>query len=238
MPTTLHPTILHFDSIDSTNLEALRQARAGAAEGVCIIAREQTAGRGRLDRKWHSPRDAGLYLSIILRPRFPLTCWPLLTLMSAVAVVDALFKTAGISADIKWPNDIHVNEKKLCGILSETLETQAGPAVIVGIGVNLTCESVPPELASTATSLEHATEKRVSKDHLINELLRAIAERYEMLEADGGREHTIREWCANSSYALDRSVRVSLEGESFAGITRGVENDGALRIETADGTIR
>ncbi len=81
----LHPTILRFDSIDSTNLEAMRQARIGAAEGLCIVARQQTRGRGRLDRTWHSPKDAGLYFSIILRPQIALTAWPLLTLMAALS---------------------------------------------------------------------------------------------------------------------------------------------------------
>src|ERR1051325_11184519 len=87
---SFQPTLLRFDSIDSTNLEALRQARTGAPEGLCIVAREQTAGRGRLDRKWHSPRDSGLYFSVVLRPRFEMSAWPLITLMAALATVEAL----------------------------------------------------------------------------------------------------------------------------------------------------
>src|SRR6267378_560697 len=99
-----NPTILRFDSIDSTNLEAMRQARAGASEGLCIVAREQTKGRGRLDRSWQSPRDAGLYSSLVLRPEIDLNAWPLITLMAALAVCDALLKACGLRADIKWPN--------------------------------------------------------------------------------------------------------------------------------------
>ena len=85
--------ILHFDSIDSTNLEAMRQAKGGAGAGLCIIAREQTRGRGRLDRSWHSPKDAGLYLSIVLRPQFELARWPLINLAAALAVHDTIFRT-------------------------------------------------------------------------------------------------------------------------------------------------
>src|SRR3954468_21140708 len=126
---TLIPTILRFQSIDSTNLEAMRQAKAGAVEGLCIVARTQTRGRGRLDRSWQSPPDAGLYMSLLLRPKFEMNAWPLITLMAALAVRDALVTACSVSADIKWPNDLCVNGKKLCGILAETLETSSGTAL-------------------------------------------------------------------------------------------------------------
>src|SRR5438128_642729 len=123
-------TILRFDSIDSTNFEAMRQARAGADEGLCVIAREQTRGRGRLDRSWHSPKDAGLYFSIVLRPKIEMKTWPLMTLMAALAVSDALMRVCALRVDIKWPNDVYVGNRKLCGILAETTETEVGPAAI------------------------------------------------------------------------------------------------------------
>jgi BirA family biotin operon repressor/biotin-[acetyl-CoA-carboxylase] ligase len=227
--------ILHFDSIDSTNLEAMRQAKAGAGEGLCIIAREQTRGRGRLDRSWHSPKDAGLYLSIVLRPQFELARWPLINLAAALAVHDAIFRTCDLKVDIKWPNDICVRDRKLCGILAETVETEIGVAAIVGIGINLHDEDFPAELKPHTISLRSETGVDVKRDLLVNELLNALSERYEMLRSDSGGEHTIREWCANSSYAFGRMVRVSLGDEHFVGITRGLESDGALRIETAEG---
>jgi BirA family biotin operon repressor/biotin-[acetyl-CoA-carboxylase] ligase len=230
--------ILHFDSIDSTNLEAMRQARAGAPEGRCIIAREQKRGRGRLDRSWHSPKDAGLYLSIVLRPKFQLASWPLLNLAAALAVHDAIFRTCDLKVDIKWPNDVCAPDRKVCGILAETVETEIGLAAVVGIGINLQDENFPPELKPHATSLRSATGIDVNRDLLVSELLKALGERYEMLNSDGGGEHTIREWCANSSYAFDRKVRISLADENIIGITRGLEADGALRIETADGKMK
>lgn len=233
-----HPQILRFDTLDSTNLEAMRQAKAGAREGLCIIAREQTLGRGRLDRTWVSPPDAGLYFSIVLRPRLEINAWPLLTLMSALAVSDALMKTCGLRVDIKWPNDLCMDDRKLCGILAETVETEIGPAAIVGIGINLKADSLPETVRDLATSVEFATGARPDDPQVLAELLKAIGERYDLLQSPQGREHTIREWCASSSYAIGRRVRVALGNDTFDGTTRGLESDGALRVETADGKIR
>jgi BirA family biotin operon repressor/biotin-[acetyl-CoA-carboxylase] ligase len=238
MLATLQPTILRFDSIDSTNLEAMRQAKAGATEGLCVVAREQTQGRGRLDRSWQSPKDAGLYFSIVLRPQMELKAWPLITLMAALAVTDALRKACDLRADIKWPNDICAGDLKLCGILAETVETNAGGAVIVGIGINLSSTGLPEELRQQATTLETVTRRRIDGDRVLAELVTALCDRYELLQSSDGREHTIREWCASSSYAIGRQVRVSLNDQIFEGTTRGLESDGALRVETNDGGIR
>ena len=186
--TLLKPTVLRLDSIDSTNLEAMRQARAGAAEGLCIVAREQTQGRGRLDRSWQSPKDAGLYFSIVLRPTLGVNSWPLITLMAALAVSDALLKACSLRADIKWPNDLCVNNRKLCGILAETVDTEAGPAAIVGIGINLKADSLPATVSDLATSVEATTGAQPDSTQVLNELLKAIGERYELLQSPlGGR---------------------------------------------------
>jgi BirA family biotin operon repressor/biotin-[acetyl-CoA-carboxylase] ligase len=232
------PTILRLDSIDSTNLEAMRQARAGAAEGLCVVAREQTQGRGRLDRSWQSPKDAGLYFSIVLRPSLEINSWPLITLMAALAVSDALLKACNLRPDIKWPNDLCANDRKICGILAETIDTEAGPAAIVGIGINLKADSLPATVGDLATSVEAITGAAPDSTRVLNELLKAIGERYELLQSPMGGEHTIREWCANSSYAIGRQVRVALERDTFEGTTRGLESDGALRVETDGGKIR
>jgi BirA family biotin operon repressor/biotin-[acetyl-CoA-carboxylase] ligase len=231
----IETTILHFDSIDSTNLEAMRRAKEGAPEGLCIVAREQTRGRGRLDRSWESPRDAGLYASLILRPKFAMNAWPLITLAAALAVQDALMKTSTLRADIKWPNDLCVNDRKLGGILAETLDTGSGPAAVLGIGINLRhTRSVPAE----ATSVESETGRAPEVAALLESLLQSIAEKYEFLNSVKGCEQLIREWCAHSSYSAGRRVRVSLGDESFEGTTSGLESDGALRVETAGGAVR
>jgi BirA family transcriptional regulator, biotin operon repressor / biotin---[acetyl-CoA-carboxylase] ligase len=231
----LTPTILRFDSIDSTNLEAMRQAKAGVAEGLIIVAREQTHGRGRLDRSWHSPKDAGLYLSIVLRPSFAIDRWPLISLAAALGVTEALAKACQLTVDIKWPNDICVGPRKVGGILAETSD---GAAVILGIGINLTPQSFPSELNELADSIESVTNRPIDREALIAHLIEALTRRYEMLHSERGCEQTIRHWCASSSYAYDRHVRVALHDQSFAGVTRGLEPDGALRVETSEGKVK
>jgi len=234
---TFTAVIQRVESIDSTNLEAMRRAREGAPEGLCIVAREQTAGRGRLDRRWHSPKDSGLYFSIVLRPRFEISGWPLITLTAALATVDALMSVCGFKADIKWPNDICANERKLCGILAETVETPTGAAAILGIGINLLPVG-PEEFADRATSIQDVVHKTVEAEEILSALVESLAARYQLLDKDEGREHIIREWCANSSYAFDREVRVATANGSFNGITRGLDSDGALRVETTDGEVK
>jgi BirA family transcriptional regulator, biotin operon repressor / biotin---[acetyl-CoA-carboxylase] ligase len=234
----LAPLILRFDSLPSTNLEAARRAVAGAPEGLCVVAREQTAGRGRQERHWVSPKDAGLYFSIILRPRIEQSGWPFLTLMTAVVVHDALLDACSLETDIKWPNDILVNGKKLCGILAETVETSFGRAVVVGIGINLTSKSYSPDLNGIATSVEAATGKSPEVEAVLEVLVRVLMTHYQLLQHRGGPETIIGEWSARSSYAEGRRIRVSESKENFSGITRGLEPDGALRVETDDGEIR
>ena len=235
----MRPIILRFDSLPSTNTEAARQAAAGAPEGLCVVAREQTRGRGRRERVWVSPQDAGLYLSIVLRPaRLAPQTWPLITLMAALAVRDALAEACALETDIKWPNDLVAGGRKLCGILAETVETQTGRAVILGIGVNLDDRAFPPELKETATSVASLTGNAPAAETLLQSLLSALSRRYAGLRAPGGAQETVREWSRHSSYAQGRAVRVALAAETFDGRTRGLEPDGALRVETDRGEIR
>lgn len=230
--------ILRFDSLPSTNLEAAQRAVAGAPEGLCVVAGEQTAGRGRLQRQWVSLKDAGLYFSIVLRPSFNQVSWPLLTMMAAVAVHDALLEVCALKTDIKWPNDLLANEKKLCGILAETVETPPGRAVVVGIGINLTRHSFPPEFEGTATSVEAAAGEKPELEEVLSILVSALGGYYKTLQECSGPEEIVREWCARSSYAEGKRIHVSESNESFSGTTRGLETDGALRVETDGGQIR
>jgi len=234
----LAPHILRFDSLPSTNVEAAKRAVAGAPEGLCVVAGEQTAGRGRHQRQWVSPKDAGLYFSIILRPSFEQSFWPLLTLMTAIAVHDALLAVCSLRTDIKWPNDILVGEKKLCGILAETVETSLGRAVVVGIGINLTSQAFPPELQKVAASVEAETGRRPDREVMLEALSRLLIIRYKVLLGTGGPEVIVGEWTARSSFASGKRIRVSESEESFSGRTLGLEPDGALRVETDDGEIR
>jgi BirA family biotin operon repressor/biotin-[acetyl-CoA-carboxylase] ligase len=238
MSTRLKPTVLRFDSLPSTNTEAARQAALGAPEGLCVVAREQTAGRGRRERSWASPKDAGLYVSVVLRPTLEARLWPLVTLAAALAVREALAEGCGLLADIKWPNDLLAGGRKLCGILAETAEGARGRAVVLGVGVNLRRGSFPEELSETATSVEEQTGRAPDAERLLEELTRALSSHYETLHGPDGAARVIREWESRSSYAHGRRVRVALAEETLEGVTRGLEPDGALRVETDEGEVR
>lgn len=230
-------TILPFDTIESTNLEAINQARRGADEGLCVTARQQTAGRGRHGRTWISPKDSGLYLSILLRPTIETRFLPLITFVGAVAVFETLRELYDLKPDIKWANDVHVNERKISGILAETAETEIGLAVILGIGINLNSSNFPDELADIATSIENETSKRPQKGELLRTLISKSINFYEILSRNDGAQKICKEWIARSTYAFGKQVSAKLERETITGITQGIEENGALRIETDDGKI-
>lgn len=235
---TLRPLIQHFDSLPSTNTEAARAAAHGAPEGLCIVAAEQTAGRGRRERTWISPAGVGLYFSIVLRPQLDAPLWPLLTLMAALAVHDALRDACALVCDIKWPNDILANERKLCGILAETVETKTGRACILGIGINLLDGAFPPDVRDVATSIEAAAHRAPDTEAVLQALTRNIAEHYRRLHSADGARELVTEWTARSSFATGKFVRVALCDEIFEGTTRGLEQDGALRVETHAGELK
>lgn len=236
--TTFTPQVLRFDSLASTNLELARRAAEGAPEGLCIVASEQTAGRGRLQRQWISPKGAGIYFSVLLRPRLEQKAWPLITMMASLAVHEALLDACALNTDIKWPNDILASERKLSGILAETVETPSGRAVVVGIGINLTRAAFPLELHDIVTSVESATGKVPDLELVLQKLVNGLERRYEKLHSAGGEAEIVQEWSARSSYASGKRIRLTNEDVILEGITRGLESDGALRIETDAGKIK
>ena len=231
----LKPQILRFESLPSTNTELARRASDGAEEGLSIVAEEQTAGRGRLQRTWSSPKGAGLYFSILLRPTIAQDRWPLITFMASLAVGDALQEAAGVTTDIKWPNDLLSGERKICGILAEAVETPAGRAVIVGIGINLTAQAYPGELAESATSVAEAAGRAPERETILAGLLRALGRWYSLLHEPDGLAKIVAAWTSRSSYASGKFVTVANGDDVWQGITRGIERDGALRLETETG---
>lgn len=229
-------TILRFDSLESTNTEAASQARLGADEGLCVIARQQTAGRGRHGRTWVSEKDSGLYFSVVLRPTIGTRFLPLITLMTGVAVYDTL-KELGLKPDIKWVNDVLIGEKKICGILAETVEAPTGLAVIVGIGINLTNANFPDEIADAATSIKAETGKMITSDDLAAALTPYLSYFYEILNESRSPAEILRHWQRRSTYYSGKSVRVTLADHIFEGITDGLEENGALRVKLSDGSV-
>lgn len=231
----MKPRVLRYESLPSTNTEVARLAAAGAEEGVAVIADEQTAGRGRLQRAWSSPKGAGLYFSILLRPKLEPDRWPLITFVAALATGDALFEASNVQTDIKWPNDLLANERKICGILAEAIETPAGRALVLGIGINLTNEAFSNELVNVATSVANESGRPAEREAILAALLQALARWYSLLHEADGAEKIAAAWSSRSSYATGKLVQVTNGDETLHGHTCGIENDGALRLETTHG---
>jgi BirA family biotin operon repressor/biotin-[acetyl-CoA-carboxylase] ligase len=233
----LGSTILRFDELASTSDQARALALSGASEGISVVARKQSAGKGRQGRTWSSPIDEGLYLSIILRPQIPAAQACLIPLASAIAVSETLrydFVTAG---DIKWPNDILVNRRKICGILTESaIENGLLQFVILGIGVNIAQKEFADELQALATSLFLETHKNFTPEDFLQPLLARLNTWYPL--ALWQPETIIDRWQQLSSYANDCPVRI-ISGETICeGITRGLTAGGALVLELANGERR
>lgn len=230
------PFIIHrFATIGSTN--DFLKAQIEAPEFTCAIADEQTAGRGRRDRNWHSSPGDGLYLSVLLLPASSNRI-SLLSLMSSIAVAETLLDRGIAGVDIKWPNDVLVNGRKVCGILVESVGTGAGaPRIIVGIGVNLNHQSFPEELRSTATSLKIETGQVTEVADIRDHLLEKIYQWY--LHWQRGEEGLILDrWQYLSSYAHGSLVTVTLDGEQISGQTEGLNKDGALMLRLTDGSLK
>jgi BirA family transcriptional regulator, biotin operon repressor / biotin---[acetyl-CoA-carboxylase] ligase len=233
----LGATILRFDELASTNDTARELAIGGASAGLTIVARKQTAGKGRQGRKWASPVDAGLYLSIILIPKTTPAKASLITLAAAIAVAETFKLDFETEADIKWPNDVLINGRKACGILVESaIENNRLQYAILGIGVNLTQTEFPDELKESATSLFIETQRVVSPDDFLQPLLRRLNEWYPTSISQP--EKIISRWQELSSFANDCAVRIISAEAIIEGVTRGVTASGALLIELDDGERR
>src|SRR5260370_1781918 len=178
--------IFHFFKTDSTNRVALELGHAGEPEGAIVLAEEQTAGRGRAGRKWHSERAAGIYASLLLRPKLAPVQAPLLTMMAGLSAHSAVQVLTGLAVDLKWPNDLLIRGKKVGGILTEMhAEPGAVRFVIVGIGLNVNQEKVPSELANVATSLRAETGKPQSRMDLLGGVLRQFESDYNRFLREG-----------------------------------------------------
>ena len=201
-----------FDVIDSTNRYLLECAAAGAGEGMVAVADEQTAGRGRLGRTWVAPPGSALLVSVLLRPQLAPERVHLLTLASALALIDAL---PGTDARLKWPNDVVVDDRKLAGILAEA---NGRGAIVVGMGVNVRSDGLAPEVRGMAAACD------VDRHELLVAWLRRLHERLDRLEG------TIPEAIARSA-TLGRHVRVELAGETFEGTARALTTEGYLVVD-------
>src|SRR6266403_737261 len=229
--------IYHFFKVDSTNRVALELGHAGEPEGAVILGEEQTAGRGRAGRGWHSERAVGIYVTVLLRPKLAPVQAPLLTMMAGLSAHSAVRAVTGLTVDLKWPNDLLICGKKVGGILTEMhAEPNQVRFVIVGIGLNVNQEKFPGELANVATSLRAETGKPQSRMELLVRLLREFESDYNCFLREGVASVVAR-FESVSSYAKGKRVRVTNGTESYVGTTAGLGPEGLLQVEREDGRV-
>jgi BirA family biotin operon repressor/biotin-[acetyl-CoA-carboxylase] ligase len=225
-------SVIYYPSLPSTMDEAKRQAQQGAIEGTVIVAGEQTAGRGRMRRGWLSPRGS-IALSIILYPK--LAYLSSLIMVASLGIAHCIEKVTGLKAEIKWPNDVLVNGKKVCGILIESeVKGKRADYAIIGIGINVNLKPADfSEALPLATSLSHELGKDISQLDMIRCLLAEIESLYLALPSG---EAVYRQW-QDKLVTLGKKVRLSSEETTLEGIAESVASDGSLLLRQSDGSL-
>jgi len=226
--------VRRFDRLGSTNTYLLEQARSGAPEGTVAVADHQSAGRGRLGRRWEAPPGSCLLVSVLLRPVLGPEDRPLASAAVAVAAIEACEVVAGVSPDVKWPNDLLVGERKLAGILAEADPgAPGGPpgsaAVVVGLGLNV---DWPGPAGVSGTCLSEAAGRRVDREELLGAWLGALAPRVGALSSPAGRDGLAGALRARCS-TVGRRVRVEMvDGSVVTGLATGLSGAGHLVVDT------
>lgn len=234
---TIFPEHLHhFYKIGSTNTAAMAGAAEGAAHGSVYVAEEQTAGRGRGANSWQSPRSTGIYCSSILRPALPPSEVLVLSLAAGLAVQAAIRQVdSRVTPDLKWPNDLLIDGKKVCGILTEiNAEATRVRYIVVGIGINVNQASFPKDLP--ATSLRLVTGSEWSRVELVVALLKSLDQEYrKLIEDPDARQSILSRFAENSSWVRGKKIRIEENGAALEGTTDGLDDRGFLRVQTAHG---
>ena len=227
----LEQKIHYFSEIGSTMDAARELAKKGAGEGTIVLAEAQTHGRGRLGREWLSPKG-GIYFTLILRPKISPANAPRINLMASVAVAVTIRKLFRLDAGLKWPNDVLIEGKKVCGILAE-MDAETDVLNFVNLGIGINANTSIPRFEKTATSLKHATGKDISRKELLGALLLEIEHRQASL-----MEATLLEEWRKLSVTLDKDVRIVAPGEVIVGRAIDVDTTGALIIRQRNGSLK
>lgn len=230
--------ILYYKQLDSTNTELHRLATEGAEHGTVVVADHQTAGKGRRGRVWESPAEENIYMSILLKPEFETTKAPMLTLVMAHSVAKVLRQNGFSNVQIKWPNDLVLSGKKVCGILTEMhLEGMTIDHVVVGVGINVNTTRFSAGLVDTATSLFLECGKLVDKEHVIVDIVETFMEGYNRFVKDGDLTFLQHEY---NSILVNRKKEVCvLEPENaYTAYALGINSTGELVVRLEDGTER
>ena len=224
--------IYSYETTDTTNDVAHRLAQSGSPEGTVIFSEGQSKGRGRMGRQWLSPKGKGIYLSLILRPDLSPAEAPKITLVSAVAVALAIRKATHLGALIKWPNDILINDRKACGILTEmSAEVNTVSYIVLGIGINV--NTAKADLPKEATSLKIETGEEVPRVELAQEILRELERQYRIFKEKGFKK-IIEEW-KGLSHTLGEEVKITCHGRKVEGTASDLDTSGALVVRLDNG---
>lgn len=225
---------IYYEETDSTNLRA-KALGADGVHGTLILADRQSAGRGRRGRTWESDEEENIYMSLYLRPEFLPEKAPMLTLVMAYSVAEALRKSFGIEAQIKWPNDLILNKKKICGILTEmTMEGRQMQSVVIGVGINVGNRAFPEELKERATSIFLETGELISKSELILAIMKEFEDQYEAF-CKAGDLSPILEGYDRILVNRGREVRILDAKGSYKATAFGISPQGELLVEREDG---
>jgi BirA family transcriptional regulator, biotin operon repressor / biotin---[acetyl-CoA-carboxylase] ligase len=229
--------LIYLPVIGSTNRHASELARSGAQSGTLVLTDEQPEGRGRMGRRWRSMPRQQILMSLVLRPKFPAH---FLMMAAALAVAEAIESVAGVLVEIKWPNDVLHDGRKLCGILIETGTGDAGPHAILGIGLNVNGSlEGDAELGATATTLASAAGHLIAREELMLALLRGLWERYNALTSGGAPARAaLREAWRARLVTLGRTVRITQGDAALEGMAEEVDDGGALLLRLPSGESR
>ena len=234
---TISYTIQQYDTIDSTNLEARRLIQQGFGHGTVVVAETQTAGKGRLGRAWESAKGSGIWFSVILEPAISLQQMRQYSFVIAVAVAEGIRQTTGLESWVKWPNDVLIRGKKVCGILLELVTERNQPVrLIAGIGINASQQMAdfPEDVQAKATSLAMETGCEINRQAVLDAVLQQIDANSTRMEQEGFA--AIRDVWTALSCVTGKEVQVVRQGETvLCGIAVGLAEDGSLLVETANG---
>jgi BirA family biotin operon repressor/biotin-[acetyl-CoA-carboxylase] ligase len=239
-PGSLWTEVEVLPTCPSTNAELARRARAGARPGSVLVTDHQTAGRGRLDRRWETPARSALTFSVLIAPEpVPLARWPWLPLLVGIAVAEGVRRVTDVGCTLKWPNDVLVGDRKLAGILLERIERPGGALAVVGVGLNVSqsAEELP---VPTATSLVLEDAATADRTVVLREVLRTLDALFLQWRADrGDAARGLVDSYVRRCSTLGREVRVDLpDGARLRGRATGVDTDGRLEVRTPQGARR
>lgn len=227
--------LVYYKEVDSTNTRAMCLGTEGAVHGTLVVADRQNCGKGRRGRIWESPSNTNIYMSLLLRPKFEAEQAPMLTLVMAYSVAQALKENA-IDVQIKWPNDIILNKKKICGILTEmSMKEQKIDYVVIGVGVNVNHEAFPTELEASATSIKIESGKKMSRESLIENILEKFEYYYQQFCLSGDLSMMVEGY---NQILVNRGNEVCImePNREYHALSQGINHLGELEVIRKDGS--